>query len=256
MYGGRYGQIDGDVVAITGEACIGLDLDLDKRVAGTSLAHPCSAFAFEAKRLPVEDPGRYRHIERAAARQRKPLRYSRDRIGKADRQSIEQILPPPVGAGLSIAPKKVGEDIVIAAEIGIAGVAGVASKVGSRIVTVELLGRALGPRFIDLARIIAPALVRITQQIIGAGNVLELVLGGLVTGIEIRMKLLRELAIGLLDFFRRCRGRDPQFFVRTAQPSCPPDDRKCRRAQAGPIASRSAIALPGINCINGPGFTK
>ena len=59
--------------------------------------------------------------------------------------------------------------------------------------------RALVARRIDLAAIESRPLVGVAHEIIGGGDLLELLLGLLVAGIEIRMQLFRQAAIGLLD---------------------------------------------------------
>jgi hypothetical protein len=48
---------------------------------------------------------------------------------------------------------------------------------------------------VDLARIVAAALVRIAQNVEGGGNLLEGLFGGLVAGIAVRMILLGQLPV-------------------------------------------------------------
>src|SRR5262249_3018941 len=55
---------------------------------------------------------------------------------------------------------------------------------------------------VDLVAIEARALLGIAQQRVGGRDVLELLLGLLVAGVEIGMELLGETAIGLLDVVR------------------------------------------------------
>src|SRR6478752_8307139 len=73
--------------------------------------------------------------------------------------------------------------------------------------------RALDALRIDLAAVETAALLRITQEIIGGGDILELLLGALVAGIEIGMKLLGKLAIGLLDIVGRSGLGDAQCLI-------------------------------------------
>src|SRR6185437_51728 len=67
---------------------------------------------------------------------------------------------------------------------------------------------------VDLAIVKALALVRIAQQIIGRSDFLELVFGGVITRIKIRMQFLRQLPICLLDVGRRSSGRNAKKLVR------------------------------------------
>src|SRR4029077_17162632 len=74
-------------------------------------------------------------------------------------------------------------------------------------IAIILLLRPLLPARIDLAAVIAPALLRIVQDRIGGGDLLELLLGRLVARIEIGVQLLGELTIGLGDVRRAsCLG--------------------------------------------------
>jgi hypothetical protein len=65
--------------------------------------------------------------------------------------------------------------------------------------------RRLLARGVDLARVIALALLLVADNAIGGGDLLELLLGGLVPRIQVGVQLLGELALGLGDV-RRARG--------------------------------------------------
>ena len=58
---------------------------------------------------------------------------------------------------------------------------------------------------VDLAAIVTRAFRRIGEDVVGAADLLEACLGGLVAGVEIGMVLLGEAAIGALDV-PRARG--------------------------------------------------
>ena len=60
-----------------------------------------------------------------------------------------------------------------------------------------LLLRMLLPAGIDLAPIVLGALILVVEDRISVGDLLELFLGLRVAGIEVRMQLLGELAVGL-----------------------------------------------------------
>ena len=59
--------------------------------------------------------------------------------------------------------------------------------------------RPLGTGRIDLAAVETRALLRIAQQVVGRRNLLELLLGLLIAGIEIRVQFFCQPPIGFLD---------------------------------------------------------
>src|SRR6185312_13133866 len=67
------------------------------------------------------------------------------------------------------------------------------------VIAVEALRRTLRAGRVDLAAIEAPTLLGIAQQVVGGGNLLELVFRLALARIEVRVMLLGELAIGLAD---------------------------------------------------------
>src|ERR1700730_10687396 len=92
----------------------------------------------------------------------------------------------------------------VIAEIGKAGVAGVgrpATLIGK--IPIILLAWPLRARRVDFSAIETRALVRIAQEIIGGRNFLEFFFSRLVARIEVRVKLFRQPAIGLLNLVLR-----------------------------------------------------
>ncbi len=71
---------------------------------------------------------------------------------------------------------------------------------------IALLRPLLAAR-VDLAEVVTPALVGVAENVVGGGNLLELVLGGLVARIEVRMQRLRELAVSLGNVLGACVPR-------------------------------------------------
>src|SRR5581483_1615507 len=61
------------------------------------------------------------------------------------------------------------------------------------------LEAALAAGGVDLTAIVATALHRIGEHVVGGGHLLELLLVGAVAGAQIGMQLLGEAAIGFLD---------------------------------------------------------
>ncbi len=111
------------------------------------------------------------------------------------------VLSAAIGALGLAAAQQVGEDVVAIHEIGIAGGIRVRMlRFPAGIIAVEMLARwALGAGSVDLPGIETLAFVDIAQEIVGGRDLLELLLRGFVTRIEIRVQLLGELAIGALQ---------------------------------------------------------
>src|SRR5258705_2187389 len=146
--------------------------------------------------LPIDQAGRNRHLESTAIGQCQTLVRARDRLCKVNRQAVMQILPATVPARPFAAPQKLRESVVRIHEVGEAGIVRVGTSVIRRgKIPIETMLRPLRARRVDLASVETFALLGIAQQIVGAGNFLELVFGRLVTGVEIRAQFLRQLAI-------------------------------------------------------------
>src|SRR5208282_3551753 len=75
------------------------------------------------------------------------------------------------------------------------------------------LPRPLGAARVDLAAVEARALLRVGEQRIGGGDGLEALLRVLFAGIEVRMKALRQLAVGGADRVLRGGALDAQDLV-------------------------------------------
>src|SRR5262249_39596319 len=87
--------------------------------------------------------------------------------------------------------------------------------VGLRIGLVEGL-LPLGAGGVDLAPVEAPLLVRVAQEVVGNGDFLEGLLGLLISRVEVRVQLLRQLAISLLDLVGAGAALHAEDFVRIA----------------------------------------
>src|SRR5262249_48851395 len=93
-----------------------------------------------------------------------------------------------------MAEEIVDEGVILAVEslvflaFAAAGIAAVEGAIGP-----------LGAAGVDLAAVDARPLLRIGQQVVGSPDPLGLLLDALVAGVEIRMQLLRQLPVGLLD---------------------------------------------------------
>src|SRR5438132_531064 len=74
--------------------------------------------------------------------------------------------------------------------------------------------RPLGAAFVDLAAIVAGALLRIRQDVVGGRDRLEARLGGRLSRVQIGVKLLGELAVGLADLVGGGVRLDPEHLIR------------------------------------------
>src|SRR5262249_49524531 len=143
------------------------------------------------------------------------------RLQEVDRQRVGQVAAahpelmeiaatPAETAPLPGTGKHVGEDVGrIETSIGTISSALRAAGIGA----IERVVSPLLPRGVDLAAVETGALVRIRQQVIGAGNVLELGRRLGAARIEVRMMLFGQLAVGLFDLVRAGGFRAAEDFV-------------------------------------------
>jgi hypothetical protein len=82
-----------------------------------------------------------------------------------------------------------------------------------RVFAVVPLLRLLCAGCVDFALVVAFALFGVLEELIGRGEFLEPLLGIGVAGVEIRMQLLGELAVGLADLGLRCVLGDAEGLV-------------------------------------------
>src|SRR5215472_9608114 len=82
------------------------------------------------------------------------------------------------------------------------------------VIAVVAARRPLGAAFVDFAAIVARPLFGIGEEIISRRNRLEPRFRLGLARVQIRMKLLGELAIGLTDFVRAGAGFDTQHLIR------------------------------------------
>ncbi len=197
-------------LALPLEHRMGLHADLDQRVAGSPLADARIALALEPEHLAVSNPGRNGDVERAPIGQRKARLGAVHRIEKIDVEAIMRILPahgeaPPAGASPRPSPlaEQIAEQIAEGADILEArGRAIARALLAAGIFAVITLLRRFLAGCVDLAAVVAPALLLVADDAVGGRDLLELLLGRLVARIEVGVQLLGELAIGLGDVLR------------------------------------------------------
>src|SRR5580693_1231543 len=83
----------------------------------------------------------------------------------------------------------------------------------SRVVAIELVLRPLCARSIDLAAIEPGPFLGVAQEIIGRRDLLEFLLGLTIAGVEVRVQLLGESAICVLNFPGRVASLNAQDLI-------------------------------------------
>jgi hypothetical protein len=97
-------------------------------------------------------------------------------------------------------PEQVGEQVGGVAEVLVTGCRVIApGPAGVGVLAIIALLRALGTGGVDLAAVEAGALFRVAQQVVGGRDILELVRRLGVARVEVRMELLGELAVSLVN---------------------------------------------------------
>ena len=202
---------------------MGTDVDRDERIAiaaGTGFALPS-----EADLGAVLHAGRQLDVERLAAGQRHTLAGQSRRILEADLEpvvGVGALLRRPLAAEATERPataattgapaqaaenpfEQVGNALLVVAELkGLAiGPAEAALRAAAAIVAARApaiaeghLGIAL---LVNFAPVVLGAFVLVGQDVIGAGDLAEALGRARVVLVLVRMQLLGELAIGLLD---------------------------------------------------------
>jgi hypothetical protein len=121
-------------------------------------------------------------------------------------------VPPPDWRGEQVFEIFAAEARTLAATAAGIGVALAGAGIG--VVAIRARRRLLGAGFVDLAAVEPGALFGVRQQLVGGGHRFELLLGGLIAGVQVRVELFRELAVGLADVIRARGFLHAQDFVR------------------------------------------
>src|SRR5262249_5595303 len=139
------------------------------------------------------------------------------RLNKIDREGEEPVAAagterPAPGSGPPSGTES-GEQILQIAQIHFA--------FGSIFATARTLGvgpiiralRSLGAALVNLAAIVARPLFRVRDEVVGGGNRFESRFGFGFAGVQIRVKLFSEFAIGLANVVRAGIGLDPEYLI-------------------------------------------
>ena len=157
--------------------------------------------------MAVGDAGRNGDIERAPVGQGNACLGAIHTVEEFNLEAVLRVLPaqgvaPPAGTPARASPlaEQIAEEIAEGADILVArGRAIARALLAAGIFAVVALLRRLLAGGVDLAAVVAAALLLVAEDAIGRRDLLELLLGRLVAGVEVRMQLLGELAIGLGD---------------------------------------------------------
>src|SRR5262249_13756704 len=194
-----------DVVALAGEEPVRLDIDLHQRIAGSAAAESRAALSAQPQNLLVPGAGGDDDVERATIGQSDTLGRALQRFEKFHWKAVKRILPAQPNPSFAAAAERVPEDVLRLHEVGKAALASVDVRLGVGAVKIAIvsLARPLLSGGVNLPAIEARALLWISQEIIGAGDLLELFLCCFIAGIEVRMQLFRQLAVRLADLVLR-----------------------------------------------------
>ena len=98
---------------------------------------------------------------------------------------------------LAAAAQQLGEEVVALLIIRVAPCILIGARPGAAgifAVVAGVPGRLFGPGGVDLARVVASPLLDVRQEVVGDGNFLEPLFGGLVAGVQVGV-----------EFFASCR---------------------------------------------------
>ena len=199
---------------------MGCDVHFDQRIAGRAAAKAGAALASEPQHLTVFDPGRYRYVEPFLGGERQPLLAAgrrRDEIDGQGEMPVGAARPEPrsrLAASPAARRAERREQILQIAQIHLAF--GLVSPPLSafRMASIIAARRPLGAGFVDFTPVVPRPLVGIGEQIVGGGDRLEARFRFGFAGVQIRVKLLGELAIDLADLVRAGVGLDAEHLVR------------------------------------------
>src|SRR5690349_19634308 len=210
-----------NVVALALEERVRVDTDLDEGVARRSAERPRrSTLAFQTQRPSVLNPGGDRHVERSVAERDASLAAVR-RLQERDakHEALVGAARAAPGSPSAAAARRAAEELaqyVLAedvAEVGAAAAAASAPAARAAAAAAEAERGPFGSVGVDLTAVEARPLLRIREQVVGGRDLLELLLDALV-GVEVRVQLLREPAVGCLDVLRRSVSFEAQYLVR------------------------------------------
>ncbi len=185
-----------------GEQRVCPDSDGHQGIARRLSADPGSALALEAQDAAVAGAGGNGEIQDLAVRHGDAALGAVGGVQELHLHLVVQVGPTPAApttAGPASA-EEIGKEIRHVGEILVSGGTVIAlAPVRLGIVAIESMLGPLRAGGVDFAAVVAGPLLRIVQEVVGGGDLLEALFGRAVAGVEIGVQLLGELAVGLLD---------------------------------------------------------
>jgi len=189
------------------------DRNLDQHIAGGPTAPSGAAAAFQSDLLTVLQADRNFHIELFAVGQHHAARSAARRFLEAHGHRDGEILSSTwllTATATAQSAEKIAEQIFGAEALSLVAVLGPAEIVIARAATgatAERVTAAMRTRieaariagFVDLAGVELRTLVLVTDNVVGAADLLELFLCGVITRVLVGMILFGERAEGLFD---------------------------------------------------------
>ncbi|MNI51574.1 hypothetical protein D3C73_1063050 [compost metagenome] len=211
------GHLNRERITLGKEAWVWCNLQLYEGIAVSTRTSALCALASKAERLPLGDARWNVHIQGASIAQDHALGASLDGARQADFEVIAEVLATAVCAGIRRAAEELGERIAGFGKIRVATKAAVAiAGIGLGIVAVVLAARALRSRFVDRPLVKQRPLLRVDEQPVSIGDILELFFRGLVAWVQVGMQLPGQPPVRLLDLIRRGVTGNTKCFVWTA----------------------------------------
>ena len=195
-----------DVVILAGEELVRPHLDLHQGVPGRAAAQAGATFATQAQDLLVPGARGNGHVDGATLGHGDALGRSVHGLQEFDGKPVEDVLSPhPHSSTPGASAEHLPQDVLRFCEVGeaAAGAVGMRLGTGALEIAVVTLTRALRAGGVDLAAIVACALLRIANQVVGRRDCLEFLLRCPVARIEVGMQRLGELAVGSANLVRR-----------------------------------------------------
>ena len=169
---------------------------------------PGMPWPFSRMICPSRTPAWDAHIQRASVRQRDPARGAVHRVEEVERQMVLGVLaahrepPSPAGCatGAAASAERLGENALQVLGVEARGrVVFLASRRVAEVAIERALRRHFVAGAVDLAAVVAGALVLVAQQVVGDADLLESLPHLRLSGVDVGVVALGELAVGGAD---------------------------------------------------------
>ena len=192
-----------------------VDVDLHQRVARFAAAEPGMPLAAQPQRLAVLQPRGDRDIQRLAISHHDALLGPVDGFREFHRHGVADVRA--LGFGAATAPAEyLGEQVLLVVgprPLPAALIPGAGAGLGVLAVELALGLLPLGAGCVYLAGVESGTLLLVANDIVSGCDLLEAGFRPLVAGMQVRVVLLGEPAIGLADLLLRRRTADAQDLI-------------------------------------------